>query len=98
MEKAIYSKKIPAGHRIYFLDVKINRRGERYLVVSEKRRTADGEIQKHRVMIFEEDVDKFEEALQEVFAVMRSREGSELAALPVPGSTSALPEVAPETN
>ncbi len=78
--------------------MKINRRGERYLVVSEKRRTADGEIQKHRVMIFEEDVDKFEEALQEVFAVMRSREGSELAALPVPGSTSALPEVAPETN
>ncbi len=51
--------------------MKQNRRGEYYLVISEKRRTADGETVKHRIMIFQEDVDKFRKALGEVFALMQ---------------------------
>lgn len=68
----MYSTRILAGHRIYFLDVKQNRRGEYYLVVSEKRRTSEGETVKHRIMIFQEDVEKFRKALDEVFNIMKS--------------------------
>ncbi len=78
----MYSTRILAGHRIYFLDVKQNRRGEYYLVISEKRRTAEGDTVKHRVMIFQEDVEKFRKALDEVFDVMSG------GAPPVVGSTT----------
>lgn len=87
MEQAVYSTRILAGHRIYFLDVKQNRRGEYYLVISEKRRTSEGETVKHRIMIFQEDVDKFRNALNEVFDMMQGGSPALQSAAPENGSS-----------
>lgn len=39
-------------------------------MISEKRHTAEGDTVKHRVMIFQEDVGKFQKALADAFRLM----------------------------
>ncbi len=60
-----YSVKVRAGRRTYFFDIKENRKGENYIVISESRKTENG-IRKQMIMVFPEDVDKFYKALEEV--------------------------------
>ena len=59
--KEIYTEKIPAGRRMYYFDVKESKDGTRYLVISE---TEQGIAEHHRVMIFEESIEAFVNALQ----------------------------------
>jgi DNA-directed RNA polymerase specialized sigma24 family protein len=59
--KEIYTKKVLAGKRIYYFDVKESKDGTKYLVISE---TEQGKAEHHRIMVFEESVESFIEALQ----------------------------------
>ena len=64
----IYSKRIRAGKRTYFLDVKSTRANDYYLTITESRRHPQGEgfvYEKHKIFLYKEDFDKFIEALQE---------------------------------
>ena len=70
----LFSRSIKAGHRIYYIDVKQNRRGEKYLSITESKKMLSGpqdmpqvNFEKHKIFLFKEDFGKFDEALQEAF-------------------------------
>ena len=55
----IYSRRMRAGSRTYFFDVKVNSREDKYLVVTESRKTGPDLYQHDRVMVFEENMPNF---------------------------------------
>ena len=64
-DKTLFTEKVPAGKRTYFLDVKENHQGTQILKITESRKN-NGEFIRHSVMVFQEDFDKIFEALQNV--------------------------------
>jgi len=64
----IYSKRVRAGKRTYFFDVKSTRSNDYYLTITESMRRFkdDGYVyEKHKIFLYKEDFDKFIEALKE---------------------------------
>jgi len=59
----IYSEKITKGSRTYFFDIKKSEKGDLYLKISERKKTASG-FEHHRLMIFVEDLKDFVETLK----------------------------------
>ncbi|MFC0183226.1 Protein of unknown function [Pseudarcicella hirudinis] len=64
----IFSKRIRAGKRTYFFDVKSTRSQDYYITITESRRhqKEDGFVyEKHKMFLYKEDFDKFVEGLRE---------------------------------
>jgi hypothetical protein len=64
----IYSKRVRAGKRTYFFDVRSTRSNDYYLTVTESRRQqkeGDFTYEKSKMFIYKEDFNKFVDALQE---------------------------------
>ena len=61
-KEELYSKKIRAGSRIYFFDVKESENGAKYLVIDESRKI-DDKYEHKRVMVFEENIFDFYEGV-----------------------------------
>ncbi|KAA6321125.1 hypothetical protein EZS27_029184, partial [termite gut metagenome] len=62
----VFSKSIKAGKRIYYLDVKKNRRDEMFLAITESKKIVQGDgedpqvsFEKHKIFLYREDFDKF---------------------------------------
>ena len=71
-EEEIYSKRVPAGKRTYFFDVKSTRSGQDFfLTITESKRGHDGGYVKHKIFLYKEDFGKFVSALHEVIAHVR---------------------------
>ena len=67
-KEEIYSKRVRAGKRTYFFDVKATRAQDYYLTITEskKRFKEDGfYYEKHKIFLYKEDFNKFVEALNE---------------------------------
>ena len=67
-QERIYSKRVRAGKRTYFFDVKSTRANDYYITITESRRQAQGEgftYEKQKLFLYKEDFQKFIEALQE---------------------------------
>jgi len=66
----IYSKAVRAGKRTYFFDVKLTRKDELYLTITESKKRFDPDgnfhFEKHKIFLYKEDFDKFIEGLDEV--------------------------------
>jgi hypothetical protein len=65
----LFSKRIRAGKRTYFFDVKSTRSQDYYITITESRRhqKEDGFVyEKHKMFLYKEDFDKFVEGLNEV--------------------------------
>lgn len=63
----VYSKRVPAGKRTYFFDVKPTRSGEDFFVtITESKRVDDNRYEKHKIFLYKEDFGKFVSALHEV--------------------------------
>lgn len=63
----IYSKRVRAGKRTYFFDVKATRSNDYYLTITESKRRykEDGYFyEKHKIFLYKEDFDKFVDALK----------------------------------
>lgn len=63
----IFSKKVKAGKRTYFFDVKSTRSNDYYLTITEsKRKVKDDSFfyEKHKIFLYKEDFAKFVDALQ----------------------------------
>ena len=59
-KREIFSSRVRAGSRTYYFDIKKNSKNDNYLVISESKRVGDeNEKQRHRIMVFEEDIEKF---------------------------------------
>jgi hypothetical protein len=66
-KEKIYSKRVRAGKRTYFFDVKSTRANDYYLTITESRRHPQGDgftYEKHKMFIYKEDFDKFIDALR----------------------------------
>jgi hypothetical protein len=64
----IFSKRVKAGKRTYFFDVKATKSNDYYLTITEsKRRMRDDSFtfEKHKIFLYKEDFAKFLEALQD---------------------------------
>jgi DNA-directed RNA polymerase specialized sigma24 family protein len=63
--RELFSQKVRAESRTYFLDVKETRNGSKYLVISESRERG-GNQERNRVWVFEEHLESFYAALTQV--------------------------------
>jgi len=70
-DKNLYTEKVPAGKRTYFLDVMENHKGHKYIKFTESRAN-DGEFIRQSLRIFQEDFDKIFEALDKVQGYIKS--------------------------
>ena len=64
----IYSKRVRAGKRTYFFDIKATRSNDYYLTITESKRRFkdDGYFyEKHKIFLYKEDFLKFIDALQD---------------------------------
>lgn len=59
-----WNKRIDCGGRTYFFDVKETKEGKKYLTITETR-LREGVRERHRVMIFEEGITEFMQAINE---------------------------------
>jgi hypothetical protein len=68
----VYSKRVPAGKRTYFFDVKATRSGEDFFVtITESKRVDEGRYEKHKIFLYKEDFGKFVTAMHEVIRHIR---------------------------
>lgn len=68
----LFSRTVKAGQRIYYVDVKENRRGEKYLSITESKKMVSNDeenphvsYEKHKIFLFPEDFQKFMECMEE---------------------------------
>lgn len=67
----LFSKTVKAGKRIYYIDVKQDRKGELYLSLTESKRLKEqGDavhpvFEKHKIFLYREDLNKFLAAFSE---------------------------------
>lgn len=74
----VFSKAVRAGKRTYFFDVKVTKRNDYYVTITEskKRFHSDGRYfyEKHKVFLYKEDFEKFLEGLNQVIDFIESAE------------------------
>lgn len=74
----IFSKRVPAGKRTYFFDVKSTRGNELYLTITEsKKRFRDNGTyyyDKHKIFLYQEDFDKFLDGLAEAMGYVKANQ------------------------
>ncbi len=71
----IFSKRVRAGKRTYFFDIKATRSNDYYLTITESKRKYkdDGfSYEKHKIFLYKEDFVKFVEALNETVDHVKS--------------------------
>lgn len=62
----IFSKRVPAGKRTYFFDVKSTRSGsDFFLTITESKKVGENRYEKHKVFLYKEDFGKFVSAMHE---------------------------------
>ena len=71
----VFSKKVRAGKRTYFFDVKATRSDDYYLTITEsKKRLEDGTFTKHKIFLYKEDFEKFAEGLKETIDYIKANQ------------------------
>ena len=76
-----FSQSIKAGKRIYYLDVKKNRKDEMFLAITESKKIVMGEgddsqvsFEKHKIFLYKEDFEKFMNGLNEAINFINQKE------------------------
>jgi len=73
----VFSRSIKAGKRIYYLDVKKNRKEELFLAITESKKVVNEKepqlvlFEKHKIFLYKEDFDKFQTALSDTLDFIR---------------------------
>jgi len=77
----VYSKVVRAGKRTYFFDVKATKGNDLYIVLTEsKKNTNDSgndNFEKHKIFLYKEDFDKFQEGLEDVLSKIKALKNQE---------------------
>ncbi|MDE5676756.1 PUR family DNA/RNA-binding protein [Phocaeicola sp.] len=81
-KEIVFSKAIKAGKRIYYLDVKKNRKDEMFLAITESKKIVSGEgddsqisFEKHKIFLYKEDFEKFMNGLQQAIQFIAEEQG-----------------------
>lgn len=82
-KEIVFSQAIKAGKRIYYLDVKKNRKEEMFLAITESKKIVTGEgddsqvsFEKHKIFLYKEDFEKFTNGLKQAISFIEDRQGS----------------------
>ena len=74
----VFTKTLKAGKRIYYLDVKKNKKDEFFLAITESKKIISGEdcnpivqFEKHKIFLYQEDFDKSTSGLNEVMTYIK---------------------------
>ena len=65
----LFSRTVKAGKRVYYIDVKRDRRDALYLAITESKRVKEGSMEerpvfeKHKIFLYREDMEKFMSAI-----------------------------------
>jgi len=71
----VFSKKVRAGKRTYFFDVKATRSNDYYVTITEsKKRLEDGVFVKHKIFLYKEDFEKFGEGLKDIIDYIKAHQ------------------------
>lgn len=69
----VYSRRVPAGKRTYFFDVKSTRSGEDFfLTITESKRVGEHRYEKHKIFLYKEDFAKFVSAVHDVIGHIKT--------------------------
>ncbi len=76
----IFSKRIKAGKRTYFFDVKETKSGEYYVTLTESKKRFNSEngkffFEKHKIFFYKEDYGKIRQGLNEVLDFIQEHQG-----------------------
>lgn len=81
-KEIVFSQAIKAGKRIYYLDVKKNRKDEMFLAITESKKIVMGEgddsqvsFEKHKIFLYKEDFEKFMHGLQQAIGFIQEKQG-----------------------
>ena len=81
-KEIVFSQSIKAGKRIYYLDVKKNRKDEMFLAITESKKVVMGEgddsqvsFEKHKIFLYKEDFEKFMNGLQQAIGFIQGQQG-----------------------
>lgn len=81
-KEIVFSRAIKAGKRIYYLDVKKNRKDEMFLAITESKKVVSGEgddsqvsFEKHKIFLYKEDFEKFMNGLHEAIGFIEQEQG-----------------------
>lgn len=81
-KEILFSKAIKAGKRIYYVDVKKNRKDEMFLAITESKKVVTGEsslpqvnFEKHKIFLYREDFAKFQQGLAEAIEYITREQG-----------------------
>ena len=95
-KEIVFSKAIKAGKRIYYLDVKKNRKEEMFLAITESKKIVSGEgddaqvsFEKHKIFLYKEDFEKFMDGLHQAIQYIES-DGNENLPLPEESNTEEI--------
>ena len=74
-----FFKKVNAGKRVYYIDVKRSRKDDLFLAITESKKVSNGEspgevmFEKHKLFLYKEDFDKFVSALNECLEFIKEQ-------------------------
>ena len=78
----LFSKRIRAGKRTYFFDVKSTRSQDYYITITESKKFTEEDgsfhFKKHKIYLYKEDFSAFTEILQEMTAYVLNHKGEEV--------------------
>lgn len=81
-KEIVFSKAIKAGKRIYYLDVKKNRKEEMFIAITESKKVVsldkdDPQVnfEKHKIFLYKEDFEKFMNGLQQAIDFIGHEQG-----------------------
>ncbi len=69
----LFSAKAPSGKRTYFFNVKENRNGDVFLNLVESKKHGESDFERHSLIVFEEDLERFAEEFNRAVEFVRSR-------------------------
>lgn len=81
-KEIVFSKAIKAGKRIYYLDVKKNRKEEMFIAITESKKVVSMDkddpqvnFEKHKIFLYKEDFEKFMHGLQQAIDFIGHEQG-----------------------
>lgn len=81
-KEIVFSKAVKAGKRIYYIDVKKNRKDEMFIAITESKKIVNGEgeeaqisFEKHKIFLYKEDFGKFTNGLDQAIQYIADTQG-----------------------
>ncbi|MBU3838262.1 MAG: PUR family DNA/RNA-binding protein [Candidatus Phocaeicola faecigallinarum] len=85
-KEIVFSKAIKAGKRIYYVDVRKNKKDDMFLAITESKKVISGEgvspavsFEKHKIFLYKEDFDKFLGGLQEAIKFIEDNKATDFS-------------------